>query len=66
MFHAKGPVVELTSLHIYSAWEFRKKRVQVAQLTAYCNYLVKKKLVFDYKVESITAKTVATTYKDPI
>ena len=43
-----------------------KERIQVAQLTAYCNYLPKKnKLVFD-KVESITAKTVATTYKDPI
>ena len=66
MFHAKSPIVELTPLHIYSAWEFRRERVQAAQLTAYCNYLPKKKnLVFD-KVESITAKTVATTYKDPI
>ena len=35
----KGLVVELTPPHAQSDWRSRGKRVQTAELTAYCNYL---------------------------
>ena len=40
---AKGLLAELAPLHAQSVWESRGERVQVAVLTAYCNYLSKKK-----------------------
>ena len=43
IYYAEGLVVELTPLHVQSAWGSRRERVQVVELTAYCNYLSKKK-----------------------
>ena len=40
---AKGLVTELTPPHAQSAWGFRGKKVRTVRLTAYCNYLSKKK-----------------------
>ena len=39
----KHLVSELTHLHMQSDWGFKRKMVQVASLTTYYNYLLKKK-----------------------
>ena len=40
---AKGLVAELEPSHALGVWGFKGKRVWVAGLAAYCNYLLKKK-----------------------
>ena len=40
---AKGFVADLTHFHAQNVWGSREKRVRVAELAAYCNYLKKKK-----------------------
>ena len=40
---AKGLVADLTHFHAQNVWGSREKRVRVAELAAYCNYLKKKK-----------------------
>ena len=43
MLVAKGLVAELEPSHALGVWGFKGKRVRVARLAAYCNYLLKKK-----------------------
>ena len=40
---AKGLVADLTHFHAQNVWGSRGKRVRVAELAVYCNYLKKKK-----------------------
>ena len=43
---AKGFVAKLTPPHVQSAWGSRGKMVRAAGLTACCNYLSKKNLIW--------------------
>ena len=49
LFLKLSHVAELVSSHAQSAWRSKGKRVQVAELAAYCNYFLKKKIKpYDY------------------
>ena len=50
---AKGLVVDLTHFHAQNVWGSRGKRVRVAELAAYCNYLKKKKKKKNYNANAI-------------
>ena len=45
---AKGLVADLTHFHAQNVWGSREKRVWVAELASYCNYLKKKKYIYIY------------------
>ena len=49
LFLKLSHITELTPPHAQSAWRFRREMVQVAELAAYCNYFLKKKIKpYDY------------------